>query len=302
MSEKYEILIVDDNPQNLKVLGAVLMEAGYAIHIAQSGEQALKSLETLKPDLILLDIMMPGMDGYEVCRAIKSDPLTERIPVIFLTAKIEEEDVVKGFETGAVDYVTKPFSSAILLARVRTHVRLSLHERLLFEQANIDPLSLLPNRRRFESVLETQWRIALRGNLPLALILLDLDLFKSFQDALGSNLSDDLIRQISLILENAVTASGHFVAHYGGEEFAILLTNCELRPALEFAEKLRLSVEDRGISHPRSSVDEYVTISLGVASIRPRLTLQSSDLIRSADQQLVLAKQNGRNQVYPRFA
>ncbi|TAN48692.1 MAG: diguanylate cyclase [Methylococcaceae bacterium] len=299
MSEKYDILIVDDNPQNLKVLGAILIEAGYGIHIAQSGEQALKAAETMRPDLILLDIMMPGMDGYEVCRRLKADALTEHVPVIFLTAKIEEEDVVQGLELGAVDYVTKPFNAAILLARVKTHVRLGVHQRLLFEQSNIDALTLLPNRRRFDSVLAAAWRKALHGELPLALVLLDVDYFDSFKDVLGSSEGDDLIRWLAALLDEAVLVSPHFLAHYGGKEFAILLADTGLQAAVEFAETLRLSVLDAEVAHPASPLGAYVTISLGVASLQAQAALDASDLVKAADQQLILAKQHGRNRVYP---
>ncbi|TAN53880.1 MAG: diguanylate cyclase [Methylococcaceae bacterium] len=302
MSDKYNILIVDDNPQNLKVLGATLIEAGYDIHIAQSGEQALKAVEPLAPDLILLDIMMPGMDGYEVCRRLKADPLTEQIPVIFLTAKVEEDDVVQGLELGAVDYVTKPFNIAILLARVKTHVRLGTRQRMLFEQANIDSLSLLPNRRRFDSVLTIEWRKALHGKFPLALILLEIDFFKNLTDILGDCEGDDLIRWLAAMLDEAVLPSGHFLARYDAEKFAILLTDSGLQTALEFAETLHTSVFQAGYSHPSSPLADCVTVSLGVACMQPQPALQPSELIKAADQQLVLAKQHGRNRVYPQSA
>jgi diguanylate cyclase (GGDEF)-like protein len=220
-------------------------------------------------------------------------------PVIFLAEAIEEEEIAQGFEAGAADYVAKPFSPAILLARVKTQLRLALHEKHLREQANLDFLSLLPNRRRLESVLDAEWRRALRNGQPLGLIMADIDRLKQYNDVLGHLAGDDVIRAVSRVLDDSGRREGDFVARYGEEEFAIVLPEMNLQEVVEFAEKLRLNVLREEISHPASTIGPYISISLGAASRIPQAELTPADLIADAGQQLLLAKRQGRNRVYP---
>lgn len=296
MNAEAKILIVDDTPQNLKLLGAILMEQGYHVVVAQNGQQALAAAAADPPDLVLLDIMMPGMDGFAVCERLKAEPGTERIPVIFLTAKIEEEDIVRGFDLGAVDYVTKPFSSAILLARVRTHVRLGQHEHQLMQQVNLDSLSLLPNRRAFDAALDDQWRAAARSGKPLALLLADVDFLAEINDRLGHEEGDQIICEVARVLEQSEAAADAFVARYGGGEFAMLLA-ADSAAARATAERLRVDVEAEGIPNPYSALGKRVTVSFGGASMVPGPVRPAADLVQAAERLLVQAKQQGRNRV-----
>ncbi len=297
MTEKSSILIVDDNFDNIRVLGTVLRKNDYRVMIAQSSKQALHSLEVAEIDLILLDVMMPGMDGFETCQQIKSHPDWQRIPLIFLTAKVEESEIVQGFKLGAVDYITKPFNVAILLERVKTHIQLHHYQKILQEQAYIDALTQIPNRLRFEKVIYNEWNRALRARSPLAVLMIDIDHFKTLNDTYGHLIGDQVLKQVACTLARLVKRAGDFVARYGGEEFVVILPNSKLREAMVLAESMRVAVEKLAISN-ENSVLGNVTISLGAASFIPAATLSPMQLVDAADQQLFLAKKSGRNQVH----
>ena len=223
LNEKQTILIVDDSPENITVLGA-LLRADYGIRVATNGDKALKIVDSDNPpDLILLDVMMPGMDGYEVCRTLKDNPLTRNIPIIFITAKCSEDDEVKGFERGAVDYVTKPFSPVIIKARVRTHLELKKYRDLLENTSYCDGLTAIANRRRFDEYYATMWSVSVRESLPLSLIMIDIDNFKRFNDGYGHQEGDACLIRIAQKLAASVRRKTDLVARYGGEEFVCVL-------------------------------------------------------------------------------
>lgn len=296
MTEKSSILVVDDNSDNIRVLGTILRQHNYRVVIAQNGLQALKTLDVTKVDLVLLDIMMPGIDGFETCRRIKENVDWQTIPIIFLTAKVEESEIVKGLELGAVDYITKPFNTQVLLARVKTHVQLHQYYQLLRAQACLDGLTQIANRLKFETVLVNEWHRALRTEGYLAVLMIDIDYFKALNDTYGHLIGDQVLKQVALTIDKVVKRASDFVARYGGEEFVVILPNTQLPEALLIAENIRLAVELLAIENKNTTLGQ-ITISLGAAAMIPNPTIQPMQLIDKADQQLFLAKHSGRNQV-----
>lgn len=295
--QKHRILIVDDAPENIKILGQVL-KSDHTVSFATNGENALRIARSdIPPDLILLDIMMPGLDGYEVCRRLKADRKTRNIPVIFITAMSEVEDETRGLEIGAVDYITKPFSRAIVKARVKTHLELKRHRDMLENLSSLDGLTGIPNRRRFDEFFDSEWRLAIRESVSLSLIMLDIDYFKEFNDEYLHVAGDDCLRKVAKTLSHSVRRPTDFVARYGGEEFAAVLPRTDISGAKTVADTMRENIKSLSIPHVRSSVMPCVTISAGAATIIPSRKSSSDALIKGADDALYKAKKGGRNQV-----
>lgn len=297
MDNESRILIVDDERQNIKVL-TELLRGDYKIMAAKTGEQALNAVKgDNPPDLILLDIMMPGIDGYEVCRQIKTDTHSMHIPVIFVSALDASDDESLGFEMGAVDYITKPFKPLIVKARVRTHIQLKKKSDLLERMASIDGLTEIPNRRNFDATLEKEVRRAARNGAFLSLILIDIDFFKKYNDHYGHAEGDDCLMRVAKAISSCVRRASDFAARYGGEEFAVILPEIDRDQAVNMAEKIRLKVAELNISHAASNIADHVSISLGVATVSVQQESSPVDLIKAADASLYKAKENGRNQV-----
>ncbi len=294
---KQKILITDDIPANITVLGEVLREE-YEIIIATNGEKALEiAASEDSPDLILLDIMMPGMDGYEVCRRLKEDEKTIGIPVIFITAKNEIDDETRGLDLGAVDYITKPFQIPIVKARVRTHLELKRKNDILENIAALDGLTGIPNRRQFDETVQREWLRCLRQGVPLSLIMMDIDFFKKYNDAYGHTAGDECLRRVALALKSSVRRAADLMARYGGEEFAAILPDTHSEGAAFVAERIRSSVESEGIPHEYSEVADHVTLSVGAATKIPQMDSTASEIIEAADKMLYEAKDGGRNSV-----
>ena len=250
--QKQVILVVDDMPANIQILASLLGEQ-YIVKAARSGEKALAIARSENPpDLILLDVVMPGMDGYQVCRQLKAEPDTANIPVIFVTSLSDEEDEEKGLKMGAVDYITKPFRTAIVMARVENHLNLKRYQDLLKRQSTLDGLTGLPNRRAFDELIEQEWRRGARLKTKLSLIMLDVDHFKQFNDHYGHLAGDDCLRQVGQELAS-VGRSIDFVGRYGGEEFACILPHTDLQGAEKVAERLKKAIVGLGITHEYSS-------------------------------------------------
>jgi len=297
MDEAGRILIVDDERYNIKVLTDLLRE-DHKIMAAKSGEQALKAAQrSHPPDLILLDIMMPGMDGYEVCRRLKADSRTMHIPVIFVTALDAAEDESKGLEMGAVDYITKPFNPVIVKARVRIHIQLKRKTDLLDRIASIDGLTEIPNRRGFDATLEKEIRRAARDGSLLSLIMMDIDLFKAYNDLYGHAAGDACLRRVAKAVAADLKRGSDFAARYGGEEFAIILPGTGMAGAMRIAEAVRRAVAALNIPHAASDVAAHVSLSLGVATASVDQKTSPVDLITAADAALYQAKKSGRNRV-----
>jgi len=295
---KQLVLIVDDQRLNVRLLGAALGDE-LDIDEAADGEAALeRARRQPQPDLILLDINMPGLDGYEVCRRLKESDETRHIPVIFATAKDDVAAETRGFELGAVDYINKPFKLPVVQARVRTHLRLKRQSELLERLVTIDGLTEIPNRRRFDEQLEVEWQRGVRNAQPLSLILMDVDHFKLFNDNYGHAAGDRCLCAVAKALDSALNRASDLVARYGGEEFVAVLPDTDAPGAALVAENLRAAVESLGVPHAHSSAGPVVTISLGGATVvPPHAGLVPADLTQAADQGLYAAKGAGRNRL-----
>jgi diguanylate cyclase (GGDEF)-like protein len=290
------VLIVDDSPSNLAILTQSL-RSEFDVRIAASGAEALRLVDETPPDLILLDILMPDMDGYEVCRRLKAHPHVRNIPIIFLTAKGDVADETMGLAIGAVDYIIKPVSIPIVQARVRTHVELKRRGDLLENLSMRDGLTGIPNRRHFDDFLDRAWRLATRNATPLSLIMADIDLFKPYNDTYGHLAGDECLRAVARTLAGSLKRPGDLAARFGGEEFAMVLEDTELTGALHLAESIRQAVEALGLEHKGSNVSGVVTVTLGAACAIPAPGQGPDALLAMADRKLYEAKLAGRNRV-----
>ena len=309
-SGRQKILIIDDTPANIQILNEFLQQ-DYAIFFSTNGPDGIRIAQQELPDLILLDIMMPEMDGYEVCAKIKADPLTRQIPVIFITAMNAEEDEAKGLDAGAIDYITKPVSAPIVKARVKNHLELKRHrdelKKLTVELdkknqelnmlARKDALTGLANRRHFDEVLDAEIKRASRSRQLLSLILCDVDFFKSYNDHYGHVAGDRCLQAIGKILRQNFKRISDLPARYGGEEFAVIFPDTPPGNALQLAEKLRLDIIALAIPHAFSAAAEFVTLSFGVVEATPTRETDADWFVNAADKALYQAKENGRNQV-----
>jgi len=289
MSDKPIVLIVDDIPSNIKVLANCLKDH-YQIKVATGGNDCLRlAVSEPIPDLILLDIEMPDLGGYEVCQTLQSQPHTQDIPIIFVTARDEDSNEEKGLQMGAVDYITKPVRPSIVLARVNTHVTLKRQRDTLKAIALKDQLTDLYNRYYLLEAAEQRMANAIRHEDPMSLLLMDIDHFKQVNDQHGHLVGDDVLKSLALLLKENCRKED-IAARFGGEEFVILLGHCDQAFAAQKAESIRCEVEQlnpKGLS---------ITVSVGVAqfSINDE-TIER--LLDRADRALYQAKAQGRNRV-----
>ncbi|MDJ0901960.1 MAG: PleD family two-component system response regulator [Xenococcus sp. MO_188.B8] len=328
---KEDILVIDDRPENLRLLAIMLDRQGYEVRKAINGKLGLRAAQTLPPDIILLDINMPEMDGYQVCQELKANPSTCHIPVIFISAIDEVLDKVKAFKVGGSDYITKPFQLEEVSARIEnqlsirrlqiqlekqkleleeknTQLQKQIHYRSLAENemlvlnqklqilANIDSLTQIPNRHRFQEFFNREWRRMTREKSSIAVILCDIDYFKKYNDSYGHQAGDNCLQKVAQAIASIVKRPADLVARYGGEEFVVILPNTEGLGALKVAEAIRQNVEQLQLEHSQSSISNFVTLSLGVAYTIPNQDNSQELLLASADQALYQAKQQGRNQ------
>jgi len=302
MKRNANILIVDDTPANLRLLMNLLHEQGYKVRPAPSGKHALDVVQDAAIDLILLDILMPEMDGYEVCGRLKAQDSTRDIPVIFLSALNETFNKMKAFDMGGVDYVTKPFEAKEVLARVKTHLtiralqqELEARNRELAGLVNIDGLTRIANRRHFDERLQHEWKRLGRGCRELALIFLDIDFFKLYNDTYGHQAGDECLKHVSHALQQVTRRPADLAARYGGEEFVILLPCTDEAGAQQVADNIRSALRQLQLPHARSTVSRYVTCSMGIACVIPTPTGTAEKFIRVADNALYQAKTQGRD-------
>ncbi|GFO58323.1 hypothetical protein GMST_06480 [Geomonas silvestris] len=307
---RQRVLIVDDTLANIEILYKIL-QADYDVFFAKNGPDGLRVVQREMPDLVLLDIMMPEMDGYQVCAALKADPATAAIPVIFITAMGSEEDETRGLESGAIDYLTKPISPPIVKARVRNHLELKRNRDLLEalgrelteknealkRLAREDGLTALANRRHFDEMLDLELKRAFRSRQPLSLLLLDVDYFKRYNDHYGHVAGDGCLRLLGATLRSTFMRAGDVSARYGGEEFAVILPETPPDKALLLAEKLRQKVLDQAVPHAGSEVAQVVSVSIGVVGAQVEGERTPQWFLAQADRALYLAKEKGRNQV-----
>jgi diguanylate cyclase (GGDEF)-like protein len=365
--EKMEILVVEDSSTQALRLRQMLESSGHFISVTQNGVEALSYLETHLPKLVISDVMMPAMDGYELCRRIKSDERLRHIPVLLLTRLSEPGDIVEGLECGADNFLTKPYEKEALMSRIQyilvnqqmrrrpcsdigleiyfsgkkffinseriqildllfSTYDTSLQQKHELEQINmelrdvthqleesnrmleaanrklqklsyLDGLTGIPNRRFFDESLNNEWRRCAREKQPLALLLIDIDWFKRYNDRYGHQEGDCCLQHVAKALEKELKRGGDLVARYGGEEFVALLPNTSKEGALKVAQKMCNRIEELEIAHTRSETSDFLTISIGAASLVPEVELPSSILVGTADKAMYTAKRKGRNTV-----
>lgn len=296
LPDKPMLLIVDDQASNIQLLYEIFKD-DYEVCMASNGQEALAFCQGRRPDLILLDIVMPEMGGYTVCRRLKSNVLTQNIPVIFVTARHDPLEEARGLDVGGVDFIIKPFHLKVVQARVRTHLTLKYQSDMLRSLALIDGLTGVGNRRHFDATLQAEWRHCARAGQPLSVILVDVDFFKRYNDHYGHQAGDTCLQSIASVLKARFTRSHDMVARYGGEEFVCILPDTPLEGAEKKANELEKAVRALGIAHEKSDAFGTVTISLGVAVAHPAKGENPADLVACADRQLYLAKRSGRGQV-----
>jgi diguanylate cyclase (GGDEF)-like protein len=292
---KPHILIVDDVFENIKLLTQIFKDQYKTSFTADADKVMDLAISDNPPDIILLDIIMPQINGYDLCIKLKENSRTCGIPVIFITSMNNEENEANGFKVGAVDYITKPFRVEIVKARVQTHIELKRHRDMFESLSFIDGLTGISNRRRFDEYLNTNWRFCLREKAPLSLIMVDIDYFKAYNDSQGHLAGDDCLKGVSAALACSINRPLDFIFRYGGEEFAAILPLTDVFGAMFLAEKMREKVKNLQIPHPNSMISKYVTVSIGAADIIPSEQLTSEILIKLADKALYNAKDKGRN-------
>jgi diguanylate cyclase (GGDEF)-like protein len=285
------ILLIDDSPEIHTLVKVRLSKEQVVLHSAHDGTAGLEAARNLQPDLILLDVGLPGRDGFAICAELKSDRRTANIPIIFLTGATSTDEKIRGLELGATDYVVKPFEPAELRARVRAALRTKNLVELLSRKAMIDGLTGLWNRAYLDAHMAIELAAARRNQTPLACIMADIDQFKSINDTYGHGFGDDVLRSIAATLTECCRVTD-IVCRYGGEEFTILLPDTAIAPATEIAERLRGRIERTPLLFRDSPV--RVTCSFGVANLDERVP---PSLLELADEALYLAKNAGRNRV-----
>lgn len=299
---KKEILLVDDDPIILDMLSGMLADIART-HVATDARSAMDCARVARPDLILLDVDMPGINGFDLCRVLKSDEELTDVPVIFLTAHGGEDFEVKAFACGAQDFVAKPTSEVVLKARVSTHLQLRGLAVDLRAQAMSDSLTGLANRRHFEASLAREWKRAARHNDPVSLLMIDVDHFKSYNDRYGHPAGDACLSRIAAALAQAVRRPCDLVARIGGEEFATLLPDTDRSGAICVAREMADAVAALALPHAASSGRSCVTVSIGVAGCEAaspdggQISIanpEPGDLVARADSALYDAKRGGR--------
>ncbi len=330
------ILLVDNNPYGLSHLTTTLNRKGYQMKKALDGNKAINIAQETQPDLILLDLDTPPVNGYQVCSSLKDSDRTNQIPIIFFSDSHEQTDIVKAIEIGGVDYIAKPFYLKEVVARIERQLEIQRLQQLLQQQnillqqqntllqkeierrievelalrqanqelhrlATIDNLTQIPNRRQFDQYLKQEWRRLTREKAVLSLILLDIDYFKRYNDSKGHQAGDNCLQKIAKAIAKSVQRPADLVARYGGEEFAVILPHTDLEGAIYIANKIKIAVKNLQLEHPFSDTSQLVTISQGISSTIPVTETSPESLIYDADLALYQAKSQGRDQLKVRI-
>lgn len=310
-----KILLVDDDLSSIRLMSQVLMDLG-EIQFATNGQDALRLIHEHPPSVIVLDSEMPGMGGFELCEILKSNPVTAAIPVVFVTSHATEDFQVTGFDLGAADFIAKPISPVLLLARVRTQLRLAQATCDLHRVATTDALTQVANRGRFDELLHVEWARCRRAGEALCLMMIDVDHFKLFNDYYGHPAGDACLMRVAQALRAVCLRPGDMVARYGGEEFVLLMPKTARAGGMHMASRVLAAVADLGLPHASSLTAAHVTVSVGLgcydvesAAWRPggnesrdlddqKPVLAAEDLTRAADRALYAAKVAGRARAY----
>jgi diguanylate cyclase (GGDEF)-like protein len=289
------ILIIDDETSTHLFL-TDLLSPDYDIYAAKDGQSGVRKAKELLPCLILLDIIMPGMSGFEVMAALKGAAETRDIPIVFITGLSDTEDEIKGLASDAADYIFKPFSAGIVKLRVRNLIKIVNQIRTINLLSTTDQLTGIPNRRGFDTQMLREWGRTMREGLPLSILMIDVDNFKKYNDTYGHPQGDEVLRAVAKTLTGTLARSIDYAARYGGEEFAVILPNTGLQGAMKIAEQIRANVE--GLIIPLVSGEPTgVTVSIGAHTMVPSQTTLPDELIAIADKALYTAKESGRNRV-----
>ncbi len=313
MADQFNVLLVDDDPTVIGVLGNILQDVG-RLRFATSGPDAMRLARQNPPDVVLLDIELPGMSGFEVCSAMKATPALADVPIIFITSHDGGDEEVTGLSLGGVDFICKPPRPAQVLARVRMHLRMKQMADALRAAAYTDGLTGVANRRHFDEALTREWLRAQRAGTPLSLVMADIDAFKKYNDHYGHQAGDQCLQRVALALRHALHRPADLVARYGGEEFALLLPETDAAGARFMATQLLAAVAALKLPHAASPVGGHVTLSVGVSAFDSRCSgwvgpgadsrfgglgsrAPAADLVAAADQALYAAKEGGRNRV-----
>lgn len=293
--KKPTILIVDDAITNIELLSDLLIDE-YSLKIAKNGQKALEIANSNhKPDLILLDVVMPDIDGYEVCKQLKSNISTQNIPIIFVTGNDSPVDEEYGLNLGAVDYIKKPFHPSIVKARVKNHIKLKLKSDALEELSMCDALTHIPNRRYFEEKYDTKYKESLRERVSLCVMMIDIDYFKQYNDNYGHGRGDDILTKVALALKYTLKRPSDMIARYGGEEFVVVLKDVNQDGAKKVALDMLETIRNLKIAHKYSRVSQYVTVSIGISLKDLDEGKDKEELLLEADKALYRAKSNGRD-------
>jgi diguanylate cyclase (GGDEF)-like protein len=294
------VLIVDDEPDIRKVLRLYLEEEGYQIVEAPNGTEALTIFQQLRPSLVLLDILMPDMDGFEFCTKLQSVDGSNHTPVLIITVLEDQRSIDRAFEAGVMDYVIKPFHWPLLRLRVRRLIeQYKLQQQLVAANSelqrlvNVDDLTQVANRRRFEEYLSLEWQRSAREQQPLSFILCDVDAFKSYNDTYGHLMGDRCLVEIAKAIKDIVQRPADLVTRYGGEEFAVILPNTNVNGAAYLAEKICFAVRQLAIPHRNSQVSSHITVSAGLSTVIPEPVSSFEEIIAAADKALYQAKTAG---------
>lgn len=307
-------LVIEDTVTSATLICHLLEKMGLEPVHARDGQSGITEFKRHKPDLVLLDIIMPGMDGFEVARRIRQlEKDGEWTPIIFLSARTSDEDLALGISVGGDDYLIKPVSEIVLRAKVRAMQRIAQMRYSLLvltrklDEANreltrlsaADGLTGIANRRCFDETLQREWRRAMRANTTMALLVADVDHFKQFNDGYGHQLGDDCLKNVAQVLESCLHRPTDLVARYGGEEFAVVMPETDAAGATQVAEVMRAAVQAAQIEHAFSTIAPVITVSIGVAAAQPSRLDDNGPrmLLQQADQALYQAKREGRNRI-----
>lgn len=293
--KKPTILVVDDMTTTLLLIHDLLKDT-YEVKIAKSGAKALEILESPNDiDLILLDIEMPDINGYDVCKRIKNNETIKNIPIIFITGRTSQEDEEYGLNLGAIDYITKPFNKAIVKLRIKNYLDLKIKNDMLEKLSMYDGLTNIRNRRFFDETFEKTFNEIKRDKKSLAVLMIDIDFFKPYNDNYGHGQGDETLRKVAKALEKTIKRASDFVARYGGEEFVILLKDINKDGVEAVANNLLNAVRELKITHEFSKIENYVTISIGASFYNSNSDVTKLELLLKADETLYSVKNSGRN-------
>ena len=293
--KKPTILVVDDMTTTLLLLHDLLKDT-YEVKIAKSGTKALEILESPNDiDLILLDIEMPDINGYDVCKRIKNNETIKNIPIIFITGRTSQEDEEYGLNLGAIDYITKPFNKAIVKLRIKNYLDLKIKNDMLEKLSMYDGLTNIRNRRYFDETFEKTFSEIKRDKKYLAVLMIDIDFFKPYNDNYGHGQGDETLRKVAKALEKTIKRASDFVARYGGEEFVILLKDINKDGVEAVANNLLNAIRELKITHEFSKIENYVTVSIGVSYYNSSSDITKLELLLKADETLYNVKNSGRN-------